>query len=328
MKKRMISVALVLAMALSMTMTVSAADWESEIDTLGVAVVGNKYYQTVQEAVNNANGEYVKLIADPKGEEVTNSAEPLYMDLNGFDVEINGGSVYLIDSATDDGEVGGTLSGTITKYQDVTEKGVIDYLVLEKDGVKTANAVRVQLIRVTIRPSQTETKNTAGIFYTTNFAFNQNVVDAGATYGVVLSAVDAPVAAFENDDSNGDGNCDNLWTAGTPTAGKDFSTNSNSCLLSGILSSDLEPEQNTTRGEAMVYADAYVKVGDTVILSENRTKPIEYSIETIMLAFNEKIGTMVDPTKTNILNFYGTWTDVMSGWSLDNIADALTESAE
>ena len=44
MKKRMISVALVLVMALSMTTTVFAAnDWESDIDTVGAAVVNNTH---------------------------------------------------------------------------------------------------------------------------------------------------------------------------------------------------------------------------------------------------------------------------------------------
>lgn len=319
MKKRMISVVLVLAMALSMTMAVSAADWESTIDPVGVAVVGNTYYQTVQQAVDNANGELVKLIADPKDEVVTNTATPLYLDLNGFDVEINGGSVYLIDSATDDGEVGGELTGNVTKYQDVTEKGAIDYLVLEKDGVKTANAVRVKLRRVTIRPGT----DSAGIYYTTNFVFNENVVTAGATYGVVLSVVDAPDEGFETDDKNEDGVVDNLWTAIDAKADGKFEQNGNSCLCANIFRAN--DENNATYGATPIYANAYVKVNGATIMAEN-TDEVKYSIQTIMEAFNTSIenGTLEDSPKANVLKFYEKWQSAMTGWAISKIAEAYT----
>ena len=50
MKKSIISVVLVLAMVLSMSTTVFAVDndWESDIDTVGAAVVNNVHYHDLQ----------------------------------------------------------------------------------------------------------------------------------------------------------------------------------------------------------------------------------------------------------------------------------------
>ena len=61
-EKSLISVVLIFAMILSMSVNVFATDWESEIDVVGAAVVNNVYYNTLQEAIDNANGNVVTLL--------------------------------------------------------------------------------------------------------------------------------------------------------------------------------------------------------------------------------------------------------------------------
>lgn len=67
MKKRIVSLALALAMLLSMTTVAFATDWETPIDVVRVAAVGDDYYATLEDAFagqTEAGAEYVSLTAD------------------------------------------------------------------------------------------------------------------------------------------------------------------------------------------------------------------------------------------------------------------------
>lgn len=86
MKKRMIGFALTLAMLLSMTTVAFATeskDWESEIDVVRVAVVGDDYYATLEDAFAAANGAAVSLSGDLTVKDVVIPAGAV-LDLNGY----------------------------------------------------------------------------------------------------------------------------------------------------------------------------------------------------------------------------------------------------
>ena len=127
--------------------------------TGAVAQVGDVQYATVQEAVNNAAGAYVKLLAD-SGEHVTAQGD-LYLDLNGFDLAklTLSGTLYGVDSATDDYDCSdgyGTIavlegnpaaqhkrdiSGTVQRYVAIRENTGVSfhriYLALTHMSLKT-----------------------------------------------------------------------------------------------------------------------------------------------------------------------------------------------
>ncbi len=136
--KKALSLILVLAMVLAMAPAVFAAnDWEGEIDTLGVAIVNGNYYDTVQAAVDAADGNVVTLLADSE-EAVT--ATDLYLDLNGHSLSsiTVSGTLYGMDSATDEyvasGAKIGTVNGTYAAhYQDASAKRYL--AIAEVDGV-------------------------------------------------------------------------------------------------------------------------------------------------------------------------------------------------
>ena len=73
----------------------------SEIEVINAAVVNGESYSTVQEAVDNANGGVVTLMANSH-EEIT--ATDLYIDLNGFNLKkvTVTGTLYGMDSATNE----------------------------------------------------------------------------------------------------------------------------------------------------------------------------------------------------------------------------------
>ena len=322
MKKRMISVALVLVMALSMTTTVFAAnDWESDIDTVGAAVVNNTHYHTVQEAVNNANGGTVKLLAKPTG--TIEATDALSLDLNGFDANVEAESLTLIDSGTNDGTEGGKVYGTFDIAQKVVKKDGITYVTLsgsdDNGSYYTANAVRVKVVKVSVRPAE----ESAGMYYTTELKFNKNVVAADATYGVVLSTHSEIDADFMNEMSGKD--LVNLWTKGKPAKGENCIKTGNSCLVENIFVGNLEATDNATRGATNIYANGYVKLtvdGKEVVVMAENADGVVYSLKTVMQAMDAKLSDLGNSTADKLVKFYEKWAAAMVSWNLNNIVNA------
>ncbi len=89
MKKRIVSFALTLAMLLSMTTVAFAAenkDWESEIDVVRVAMVGDDSYATLEDAFADqieAGAEYVSLSGDLTVDDLE-LPENAVLNLNGY----------------------------------------------------------------------------------------------------------------------------------------------------------------------------------------------------------------------------------------------------
>ncbi len=83
MKKRILSFALTLAMLLSMTTVAFAANWETPIDVVQVASVGDDVYASLDEAFAAAAGEQVALVADLTAGDVVVPAGAV-LNLNGY----------------------------------------------------------------------------------------------------------------------------------------------------------------------------------------------------------------------------------------------------
>ena len=263
-----------------------------------------------------------KLALAESGAKITADC-PISLELNGKDATVNASGVTLTDAATDNGEEGGKVYGNCNVASNVTENGAIRYVVLDSaDGTyKTVNAVRVVLKRVNVRPSA------AGMYFTTEFKFNKNVVDAGATYGVVLSTHSEIGADFMTE-TDGE-SLVNLWTVGTPEAGQNFISTGNSCLVKNILSEDADAATNSTRGATEIYAHGYVKIGDIVIMAENNGT-VKRSLKGVMQELDPSVKDYADgigelsQNGARALNFYETWQAAMADWTLTNLANALT----
>ena len=262
---------------------------------------------------------------------------PIALELNGKTATVNAKNVTLTDSGTDDGTEGGKVYGNITPANTVTKEGNISYVALPGEDANgkyyTANAVRVAVKKVNIRPSA------AGMYFTTDFKFNKNVVDAIASannaaaegeknngYGVVLSLEAKPGADFMA------GAKGEAWTVGAaPTAGDNFISTGNSCLVKDIFK-DTTPEENAQRGATDIYANAYVKIGDTIIMAENPTDVV-YSMKTVMQILNtmvrdELTAGVLSENSLKARAFYETWQSAMSGWNLDAMAKENDKGAD
>lgn len=333
MKKSMISVVLVLAMVISMSATVFAVDndWESEIDTVGAAEVNGVYYHDLQAAVDAAGDSVVTLLEEPTA--AINNTGNLKLNLNGFSATVNGGTVTVTDSSTDDGTVGGKIYGNYDLAQTVTKENGISYVAVpgeDSDGAYyTANAVRVRVKRISVRPSR------AGMYYTTQVVFNRNIADLGATYGVALSVVDQPGSNFIEDK-------DTLWTEFSVEKGANFASEGTSCLVADIMKKDgSSDETNSARGGMEVFANAYVKtqVGDETVVVMMENLEVTYSLQTVMQALDGKMeselqayanGTgSLSNDGVKIVDFFGSWYGAMTqnGWDLNNLKAAYAKKS-
>lgn len=268
----------------------------------------------------------LKLAAD--GAEINADCD-IALEMNGKTAIVNAENVTLTDTATDNGTVGGKVYGNFDVTDRVTENGAIRYLVLDgedtKGAYKTANAVRVKLTQVSIRPSA------AGIYYSADVKFNRNVAGVNAVSGVALSTKDAPGDSFLGED-------DNCWTAFAAEAGADFSRVGTSCLVKNIMADGAEASVNAARGALDIYANGYVKVtvdGKDIVLMAENTNDVVFSLKTVMQNFDTKLAAELQNYANGtgelsadgqkLLAFYETWEAAMNGWGLNNVAAAYAK---
>lgn len=312
-------------------LTYNASTSKPVLSVATATVVDGTEYLHLQTAVDAAieSGKTMTLQGDVADEAVTvEESETLSLDLNGYSATINGGTLALTDSATDNGELGGKVYGTATVAQTVTKASGISYVAVpgsdENGNYYTANAVRVKVKRINIRPSS------AGIYFTTEVIFNQNIADLGATYGVAVSIVNKPEADFATD-------ADTRWTSFAAPTGANFADTGTSTIISNIIKNDGSSNvTNSARGTMDIYANAYVmtKVGneDVVIMMENTTDVV-YSLQKVMQGLDPSLKAYAEGTgelsenAAKALNFYEAWEGVMTqnGWNLTNMALALAK---
>ena len=314
-------------------LTYNASTSRPVLSVATATVVDGTEYLSMHAAVNAAveSGKTVTLHGNVADEAVTlEENETLALELNGFTATVNGGTLTLTDSTTDDGTVGGKVYGDFAVTSRVSQNGVIRYVILDGEDAngayKTANAVRVKVSGVNIRPGK------AGIYYATDVKFNQNVANAGAIYGVALSLEDTPGADFATEVTQ---QYPNQWTKFTAATGADFSDKGTSTLISYIMKSDLSADKNTERGTMDIFANAYVKIqvgNEVVTIMMENTAEVAYSLQSVMKALDTKYAAELQAyaagtgelseTARKAVAFYKDWQTVMATWELDNMAAA------
>ena len=247
------------------------------------------------------------------------------LNLNGKTATVNAEKVTLTDTATDNGTVGGKVYGDFTLANTVTKENGISYVAVPGTDTAgdyyTANAVRVKVKRINVRPG------TAGLYYTTEVIFNQNIAALEASYGVALSLVDKPGSDFATDE-------DTLYTSFTAPTGADFNSVATSCLLNNILKAG--DTENAANGAKEIHANAYVKVmvdGKEVVVMMENVADVNYSLKTVMQTLDTKLGQEVaggselSDTSKKALSFFETWQTDMADWGLTNMAAELAKNA-
>ena len=158
-----------------------------------VAQVGENTYSTVTEAVENANGQTVTMLADTDEAIVINS--DVTIDLAGYNLSnvtvAEGGKLNLIDTCT-----GGTAAVT-GNVETFTEADGITYLVVGSSNVYSAHSYDVAITHITLDPKNDALGYKAALVgdetvqaYATELGFNLWVTeDRVITEGKAASAI-------------------------------------------------------------------------------------------------------------------------------------------
>lgn len=261
----------------------------------------NGYWRTVQEAIDHAQGDVVRLLTDSE-EAVT--ATTLRLDVNGH--LLQGATVttalYGFDSSatvTEEG-AGGILSVSGPVVTDHVAGG-IRYIALTQSGSYTFHALDMGIRTATLRTEE------AGIYYGATVLCDDTLMGSITGYGIALSTVDMPGVDYRE--------AHNLYTqhTGAPVAGFD------SVVVSGILKAGAA--DNAQRARMPIYANAYLVLeGGQVILSDNTNTDtrdaagfdgVAMSLDYMLGYFQENLAAYPASQQAVLTDFFSQWKSVM-----------------
>lgn len=248
-----------------------------------VAKAGETRYATVQEAAAN---DHVILLTD-----VTENVElskDLYLDLNGKTLTgniIGTGTLYGMDSATDDYTAGGRITGSIScnvenHFKDA--ETLKRYMAIADETGYTFNRFYIGITHLNLKPSAD------GVGYKATIAGNDAVLSKIAGYGYKLWLTEDKVLTASKDGAQ-------LENVNTVTA--------------RVQNYDV-----AAYGEAPVNGSVFITLQDgTVIESSATTFTLRAILETISANAETYSDTQLSAVKDMVVRF----SDAMADWSID-----------
>ena len=309
MKKSIFSAALILAIMLSVIGNIFAAtntDWESEMDVVGVAVVNGTYYDTLQEAVNKADGNIVTLLKD-SAEAIDIDGE-LHLELNGFSAtNVSATKIYAYDASATTTAAGTGKLVTTSLVEKFSANQNVRYIALQdEEGTYSFHTFALRITKISLRTTK------AGIYYKAVATCDPVLQAAIDSYGVALSLNSMPGADFAT--ASG---VSYTGISGAPTSGETFTSGS----VFGIFKDGRG--DNAARGESKIYANAYLRLADgTVLMANDREDAIGWSMKDVLTVLNENFAQLEATEQMQVKNFCTTWKDATEKWNLNIIAAA------
>lgn len=257
---------------------------------------------------------YIKLMSD-----VTKNytfSKTVYLDLSGYsitgDITVSSGTLYCMDSRTDDYDVSdgvyGKLSGKITgKALAVPAKSVgaaeedyrFGYIAVTEPSGMSFHRIKAQVASMSLRP------DVVGVYYTGLFAGDALACSRVLEYGIVLNADEVP-----NENNFGDINNKRVYA----TAQWNGSCNVVGALLKGIMKPGNSPAVNAQNADKVVYGRAYIKTEDGYIFSEL----VKISLKDLV-EYADELGVIQGSGLTKMAAMYAQYESVMKQWNLPRL---------
>lgn len=284
---------------------------------------GTEKFETLQEAVNNANTGYIKLMA-PVAEDVTVSSD-VYLDLNGQTVNGTvtveaGATLYGMDSQTDDytiedetgyGKLKIAGEGQVLGLPEESALAEHGYMkITEADGV-SFHAVNLKLTAMTLRA------DCAGVLYKSVFGGDELVADRVTGYGVALSVKAVPTA------DNLDTECKYTQIKKDFTAGG-MDADATSSLLKNVLKPTNSILANNRNSNIPVYGRAYILTEDGYMFGASAQRTFKEQVEGV----DAKWGKLDAGQKKSVVNMYKLYRTVMSSWTLPSLRAHMDPSGD
>lgn len=284
------------------------ADQEDLEYTKIAAINGTTGYDTVEAALSAFETGAVQLLTDA-GDIAVN--KDTYLDLNGFDVAdvtVAGGTLYVMDSQTDDftvadgtyGKITGSITGAVKAVPAEAACAEYGYLqITEADGI-SFHCIAMDIYAMTLRP------DVAGVYYDCSFAGDEVVASLVKSYGVALSVYGAP------DQTRKD------WCY---SEYNDFSAGENDkgTLLSDIMETDIAEIQNQAYANMPIYGRAYIKTESGYIFGQTVCRDLQEQAELTDQNWDGLTKELREDTRA----MYETYQTVMGDWDLSNVPNYL-----
>lgn len=262
-----------------------------------VARVGETYYTSVSQAIAQADGGVVKLLADCAEDLQVNS--DLTLDLNGFDVtgDISGtGTLYGMDSANDtyDADKCGMITGKVTcPVAETLEVNAKDYIAMAGETGYTFHRVYVGITHVSLQPDN------VAFGYKATFAGDETVRGCVTGYGYRLGIDPAKMRTFEKQ--------------GQFTSGQTLTLRLKNILRNG------DDAMNQMGASATVYGSAYaaLQVGGKQLVLQGSTH--EATLQNMLEAVNANWSAYAFKNKLAVKTLVDTYLSYMTDWGVDDI---------
>ena len=293
-----------------------------------VAVIGENEYPTLQAAVNGyTENSIIKLIKAVSGESTTTVAKNVYLDLNGFDitcpVNVTGGTLYCMDSQTDDYDIGTNndeygkftnISGNVEGIPEESELAEDGYLKVVESNEVSFHRVNLQLTAISLR-AEYKGECAPSVYYKSNFKGDQKVAAAVKQYGIALSVQEMP------DDNNLDSKCE--YSKFDTFADGSTGNAANGTLLYGIMKPTNPTMINYRNANMAIYGRAYIQTETGYMFGHGYNPNLKQVTEAAdaMLSDPSVTDSVKENIKKNLVLMYNAYTSVMKSWDLTNLKD-------
>lgn len=289
------------------------------IVAVSVAASDITTFDALQAAVNGSNGDVIVLNADISGAQALTVNKDAYIDLNGFDItcpiNVTGGTLYCMDSQTDDysvadgiyGKLTGEIIGKVVGVPAEAECAEDGYLAVSEDDGISFHRVNLQLYAASLRAK------CVGFYLKSHFAGDELVAKYVQDFGIALSVCETP----------NEKNLESLCSRSVFTGFQAGVNDSNSTLLYNIMKKNNEAEINERNSNTPIYGRAYIQTKDGYLFGIAQQRTLKQLVETAASNHENCWHSYTDAQRAEAVSLYRNYAQVLRKWDVKNIESAL-----
>ncbi len=267
------------------------------------AINGTAGYTSVEDAIRAFQSGVIQLLTDADSITVNKDT---YLDLNGFDINdvtVTNGTLYVMDSQTDDftvadgnyGKITGTVTGTVKAVPADADCAQYGYLQVKQAEGISFHCIAMDIYTMTLRP------DVAGVYYGCSFAGDEVAASMIKSYGIALSVYGDP------DETRKD------WL------GSDFKVfnageNKKGAVLAGVMKKGIADMDNQVRANTPVYGRLYIKTESGYVFGQTVCRDLQEQMELTDQKWEELTKDLRVKTRT----MYETYKTVMDNWDISH----------
>ena len=275
---------------------------------------GTELFSSLQAAVDSYTAGVIVL--EDNASDLT-VAQDVYLDLNGYSIEnvmVTGGTLYCMDSKTDDytvadgvyGKLTGNVTGSVAGVPEVADCAEDGYLMVDGEEGISFHRVKLQVYAMTLRADK------VGVYYKSHFVGDEIVAENVETFGVALSVKGIP------SEENLNTQCGYSKFSGFKAGEGSNTESATGTLLYGIMKDTNTPEGNARNAALSVYGRAYIKTAEGVQFGAVVSRTLQEQVEALDAGFDA----LTVAQKRAVLKMYANYQGIMDTWNIPAIKNA------